>query len=62
MSSEIDDSDESSLERYGIMNTDYGYDPTTIDDYELNTIERPSQTSDCCIKVQEWHQRNHLQS
>jgi hypothetical protein len=44
------------------MNTNYGCDPTTIDDYELDTNEKPEQTSDSRTKVQEWHQRNHSQS
>jgi hypothetical protein len=57
-----DNESESSSDRYGIMNTDYGCDPNTIDDYELDTIEKPDQTCDSRTKVQEWHQRNHSQS
>ncbi|CAF4295284.1 unnamed protein product, partial [Adineta steineri] len=34
----------------------------TIDDYELNIIKKPEQTTDSRTKVQEWHERNHSQS
>jgi hypothetical protein len=57
-----DSESESSSERYGIMHTNYACDPTTIDDYELNTINKSDQTSDSRTKVQEWHERNHSQS
>ncbi|CAF3919988.1 unnamed protein product, partial [Rotaria sp. Silwood2] len=59
---EDDDESESSSERYGIMNTNYGSDPNTIDDYELNTNTRTNQTTDSQTKVHEWHERNHSQS
>jgi len=57
-----DSESESSSERYGIMHTNYACDPTTIDDYELNTINKSDQPSDSRTKVQEWHERNHSQS
>lgn len=44
------------------MTTNYDCDPTTIDDYELNSMEKPVETSDSRTKVQEWRQRNHSQS
>jgi len=44
------------------MNTNYECDPTTIEDYELDTIKKPDETSDSRTKVQEWRQRNHSQS
>jgi hypothetical protein len=44
------------------MNNDYGCDPTAIDDYELDAIQKPNETSDSQTKVQEWRQRNHSQS
>jgi len=59
---EHDDESESSSERYGIMNTNYGCDPNIIDDYELNTIKTPDETSNSRTKVEQWHQRNHSQS
>ncbi|CAF3386568.1 unnamed protein product [Rotaria sp. Silwood1] len=57
-----DNESESSSERYGIMNTNYGSDPNSIDDYELDANKRSDQTTDSQTKVQEWHQRNHSQS
>ena len=33
-----------------------------LNDYELDTIKKPDETSDSRTKVQEWHQRNHSQS
>ncbi len=66
---EMDDDDddeeeesESESDRYGLMNTNYECDPTTVDDYELETINRPSETNDTQSKVQEWRDRNHSQS
>lgn len=44
------------------MNTNYGSDPTTITDHELNIIPTPNETSDSQIKVQQWRERNHSQS
>ncbi|CAF1359304.1 unnamed protein product [Adineta steineri] len=57
-----DSESDSASERYGIMTTNYECDPTTIDDYELNIIKKPEQTTDSRTKVQEWHERNHSQS
>ena len=57
-----DDESESASNRYGIMNTNYGSDPTTIVDDELNTIPTPNETSDSQTKVQQWRQRNRSQS
>ena len=62
---EIDDDDdesESESDRYGIMNTNYECDPTTVDDYELDTINRPSETDNSQTKVEQWRERNHSQS
>jgi hypothetical protein len=59
---EDDGASESSSERYGVMNTNYTSDPTTIEDYELEEPKKPEGTSDSRTKVQEWHQRNHSQS
>jgi hypothetical protein len=44
------------------MNNDYGSDPTTVDDYELDTINKPSETSDSQTRVQEWRKLNHSQT
>jgi hypothetical protein len=44
------------------MSTNYECDPTTINDYELDTLKKPEETSDSRTKVQEWHERNHSQS
>lgn len=57
-----DDESESSSDRYGIMNTNYACDPTTIDDYELDSMEKPVETSNSRTKVHEWRERNHSQS
>ena len=44
------------------MTTNYGSDPTPVDDYELGTIPRPIETDDTQTKVQEWRERHHSQS
>lgn len=57
-----DDESESSSDRYGLMTTNYGCEPSTVDDYDLDEIKKPEETTDSQTKVQEWRQRHHSQS
>ena len=61
---EEDDEDrsESLSGRYGMMDTDYGRDPTTVEDYELSSNQRSDPPHDSRSKVHEWRERNHSQS
>lgn len=45
------------------MNTNYGSEHSEVDDYEVNSMEKPEQpVTDSQTKVEEWRQRNHSQS
>ena len=61
---DIDDQSESSSGRYGVMDTNYGCDPSMIDDYEIDAprTRTPDQSSNTQTKVHEWRERNHSQS
>lgn len=57
-----DDESESSSDRYGLMTTNYGCEESTIDDYDLDEMKKPEETTDSQTKVQEWRERHHSQS